>query len=63
MYENGYPLRYFNNDATLQKEKRKMALSRFVGPKTKFKLMKDEKELIIIEYFVYQNSVFTSMIF
>lgn len=36
MYENGYPLRYFNNDATLQKEKRKMALS-FVGPKTKFK--------------------------
>lgn len=35
MYENGYPLRYFNNDATLQKEKRKMALSRFVGPKTK----------------------------
>lgn len=30
MYENGY-------DATLQKEKRKMALSRFVGPKTKFK--------------------------
>lgn len=35
MYENGYPLRYFNNDATLQKEKRKMA--RFVGPKTKFK--------------------------
>lgn len=62
MYENGYPLRYFNNDATLQKEKRKMALSRFVGPKTKFKLMKDEKELII-KYFVYQNSVFTSMIF
>lgn len=37
MYENGYPLRYFNNDATLQKEIRKMALSRFVGPKTKFK--------------------------
>lgn len=37
MYENGYPLRYFNNDATIQKEKRKMALSRFVGPKTKFK--------------------------
>lgn len=37
MYENGYPLRYFNNDATLQKEKRKMALPRFVGPKTKFK--------------------------
>lgn len=62
MYENGYRLRYFNNDATLQKEKRKMALSRFVGPKTKFKLMKDEKELII-KYFVYQNSVFTSMIF
>lgn len=62
MYENGYSLRYFNNDATLQKEKRKMALSRFVGPKTKFKLMKDEKELII-KYFVYQNSVFTSMIF
>lgn len=62
MYENGYPLRYFNNDATLQKEKRKMALSRFVGPKTKFKLMIDEKELII-KYFVYQNSVFTSMIF
>lgn len=26
MYENGYPLRYFNNDATLQKEKRKMDL-------------------------------------
>lgn len=62
MYENGYPLRYFNNDATSQKEKRKMELSRFEGPRTKFKLMIDEKELII-KYFVYLNSVFASMIF
>lgn len=47
MYENGYPLQHFNNDATIQKENRKMALSRFVGPKTKFKLNIDEKELMI----------------